>query len=187
MDVSNDDNVAAKASKGTAIKTTWMEDTDKGSWYQDEKFVDFGNGFIFCSSEIGANSSWDDVSYEELATHAGVLFAKFQSKRIFVQAGYQTASSDGNSQKEIETGAANANACDLNWDKSMQKALDQKLTGVSSQIGQALYSNMSVSLHIRPFTQLMKQWTNFTTKRDGRRWSEEMWEIQDVWQWFHIF
>ena len=80
------------------------------------------------------------------------MFAKLQSKRIFAQAGYSTASSDGHSQKEIETGAANANACDLNWDKSKQKALDLKLTGVSAQIGQAMYTNLTVSSHISTFS-----------------------------------
>ena len=69
-----------------------------------------------------------------------------------MQAGYQTASSDGNSQKDIEYGAANAKETDLHWDKSQQKAREGKLTGVSSQIGQAMYSNMLVSLHIRPHT-----------------------------------
>ena len=117
-----------------------------------KRVVDFGRGYLYCPSDDGLNSSWDDVSYADIATHVGVMFAKVQSKRIFAQAGYPTASSDGHSQKEIETRAANSNACDLNRDKSKQKAFDLKLTGVSAQIGQAMYNNMSVSSHISPFS-----------------------------------
>ena len=75
-----------------------------------------------------------------------------QSKRIFAQANYPSESSDGRSQKEIETGAANANACDLNWEKSKQKARDLKLTGVTGQIGHAMYNHLAVSSHISTFS-----------------------------------
>jgi len=152
MDVSNDDNVAAKLAMEQQLEKHEWKTLMEAAVNKMKKFVDFGNGFIFCPSEEGVNSSWDDVSYEDLSTHVGVLFAKMQSKRIFAQAGYQTTSSDGNSQKDIEYGAANAKETDLHWDKSQQKAREGKLTGVSSQIGQAMYSNMLVSLHIRPHT-----------------------------------
>ena len=83
MDESNDDDIAAKLAQKLQLEKHEWKTLMEAAVNKMKKFVDFGNGFIFCPSEEGVNSSWDDVSYEDLSTHVGVLFAKMQSKRIF--------------------------------------------------------------------------------------------------------
>lgn len=63
MDVSNDNNVAAKLVKKHQLEQHEWKTLMKAADIKMKKFVDFGNGFILWSSEEGVNSRWDDVSY----------------------------------------------------------------------------------------------------------------------------
>ena len=69
MDESNDDDIAAKlAQKLQLEKHEWktlMEEAD----IKMKRVVDFGRGYLYCPSDNDLNSSRDDVSYADIATH----------------------------------------------------------------------------------------------------------------------
>ena len=86
------------------------------------------------------------MNHEQVCKHVTVIHLKLTSQSIFRQANYPVEVPETPvSQNEIETGAKNANQCDINWARSKTKSHDSKLTNVTSQIGENMYNGMSPS------------------------------------------
>ena len=114
-----------------------------------EKHFDFQAQYIYCDQNSDGEG-WAKVDFEDLSIHLAVIMQKLTSKGRFSQAIYPLENQTVDSQTEIETGAKNANLCDMNWTKSRAKQQEAKLTNATSAIGEAMYNGMSPSSIIEP-------------------------------------